>query len=138
MIKTYSELLEIPTFEERFKYLQLNGQVGATTFGWERYLNQDFYRSKEWKSIRTRVIVRDEACDLAIPGHDIYQRILIHHMNPLTKWDVEHMSEMVTNPEYLICVSLATHNAIHYGNEDNLEKPMIERKPNDMCPWKRS
>ena len=136
-IRTYSELILLPTFEERFKYLQLNGRVGDNTFGFDRYINQNFYRSAEWKRIRDLVIMRDNGCDLGIAGYEIYGRILIHHMNPITIKDIVDMSEYLLNPEYLICVSHNTHNAIHYGDESLICIGPVERRPNDTCPWKR-
>ena len=135
-IKTYSELILLPTFEERFKYLQLNGRVGDDTFGFDRYINQNFYRSAEWKRIRDFVIMRDNGCDLALEGYEIYGRILIHHMNPITVKDVELSTEHLMNPEYLICVTHNTHNAIHYGDEKLINKGPIVRTKNDTCPWK--
>ena len=135
-IRTYSELILLPTFEERFKYLQLNGRVGDDTFGFDRYINQNFYRSAEWKRIRDLVIMRDNGCDLALEGYEIYGRILIHHMNPITVKDVELSTEYLMNPEYLICVTHNTHNAIHYGDEKLLTKGSIVRTKNDTCPWK--
>ena len=135
-IRTYSELIILPTFEERFKYLQLNGRVGDSTFGFDRYINQNFYRSAEWKRIRDLVIMRDNGCDLALEGYEIYGRILIHHMNPITVKDVELSTEYLMNPEYLICVTHNTHNAIHYGDEKLLTKGSIVRTKNDTCPWK--
>lgn len=136
-IRTYSELITLPTFEERFRYLQLKGSVGRETFGFDRYLNQIFYQSKEWKRIRDYVIVRDNGCDLAMEGHEIYDRIYIHHMNPITLSDVLNESGFLLNPEYLIAVTHRTHNAIHYGDESLLYQGPIERMPNDTCPWKR-
>ena len=135
-IKTYSELILLPTFEERFKYLQLNGRVGDDTFGFDRYINQKFYRSAEWKRIRDLVIMRDNGCDLALEGYEIYGRILIHHMNPITVKDVELNTEYLMNPEYLICVTHNTHNAIHYGDEKLINKGPVVRTKNDTCPWK--
>ena len=135
-IKTYSELILLPTFEERFKYLQLNGRVGDDTFGFDRYINQNFYRSTEWKRIRDFVIMRDNGCDLALEGYEIYGRILIHHMNPITVKDVELSTEYLMNPEYLICVTHNTHNAIHYGDEKLINKGPVVRTKNDTCPWK--
>lgn len=135
-IKTYSELILLPTFEERFKYLQLNGRVGDDTFGFDRYINQNFYRSAEWKRIRDLVIMRDNGCDLALEGYEIYGRILIHHMNPITVKDVELSTEYLMNQEYLICVTHNTHNAIHYGDEKLINKGPIVRTKNDTCPWK--
>ena len=136
-IKTYSELITIPTFEERFKYLQLNGRVGEDTFGFDRYINQNFYRSREWKRIRDQIILRDNGCDLGLEGYEIYGRIYIHHMNPILVQDIIHQSDFLLNPEYLICTTHTTHNAIHYGDESLLITAPIERKPNDTCPWKR-
>lgn len=135
-IRTYSELMRLPTFEERFKYLKLDGKVGQDTFGFDRYLNQGFYNSKEWKSIRDRIIVRDKGRDLAMEGHEIFSRIYIHHMNPITVDDLVHSSEFLLNPDYLICVSYNTHNAIHYGDENLLATAPIERTRNDTCPWR--
>ena len=135
-IKTYSELILLPTFEERFKYLQLNGRVGDDTFGFDRYINQNFYRSTEWKRIRDFVIMRDNGCDLALEGYEIYGRILIHHMNPITAKDIGLNTEYLMNPEYLICVTHNTHNAIHYGDEKLLMKGPVVRTKNDTCPWK--
>ena len=138
MLKTYSELSKLNTFEERFEYLRLNGQVGKDTFGFDRIFNQIFYRSIEWKRVRDRVILRDNGCDLGIPGHEIYgQRILIHHMNPISLEDLERRSEILMNPEYLITTIHNTHNAIHYGDENLLIKLPRERTKNDTCPWKR-
>ena len=135
-IRTYSELILLPTFEERFKYLQLNGRVGDDTFGFDRYINQNFYKSADWKRIRDQIIIRDNGCDLALEGYEIYGRILIHHMNPITVKDVELSTEYLMNPEYLICVTHDTHNAIHYGNEKLLMKGPVVRTKNDTCPWK--
>ena len=135
-IRTYSELILLPTFEERFKYLQLNGRVGDDTFGFDRYINQNFYRSAEWKRIRDQIIIRDNGCDLALEGYEIYGRILIHHMNPITVKDVELSTEYLMNSEYLICVTHNTHNAIHYGDEKLLMKGPVVRTKNDTCPWK--
>lgn len=136
-IRTYSELIQLPTFEERYRYLRLQGAVGKSTFGFDRYLNQKFYRSSEWKRIRDEVIIRDNGCDLGIEDRLIYGRILIHHMNPITEKDIIRMSDALMNPEYLICVTHQTHNAIHYGDEDLLFTGFVERRPNDTCPWKR-
>ena len=136
-IRTYSELILLPTFEERFEYLKLDGRVGEDTFGFDRYLNQVFYRSHEWKKIRDHVIIRDNACDLGIEGLDIYGKVLIHHMNPITVKDIESRSKILLDPEYLICTVHNTHNAIHYGDENLLIKTPSERTKNDTCPWKR-
>lgn len=136
-IRTYSELITIPTFEERYQYLRLNGRVGEDTFGFDRWLNQKFYKDPEWLRIRDEVIIRDNGCDLAIPGREIYSRILIHHMNPITKDDILQRSKYLLDPEYLICTIKNTHDAIHYGDENLLVKGPVERKPNDTCPWRR-
>lgn len=135
MIRTYSELSELSTFEERFQYLRLDGSVGKETFGFDRYLNQVFYRSQKWKSVRDKVIIRDNGCDLGMNGYTIYGRIIIHHMNPLTIEDIEKESKFLLDPEFLICTVHHTHNAIHYGDESLLMKAPIERKENDTCPW---
>lgn len=135
-IKTYSELITLPTFEERFEYLQLKGTVGQETFGFDRYLNQILYNSKEWKSLRNKIIVRDNGCDLALEGFEIHGRILIHHINPITIDDVIKRREMVFDPENLICVTHNTHNAIHYGDKSLLITGPIKRRANDTCPWK--
>ena len=134
---TYSELSTMNTFDERFRYLKLNGSVGADTFGFDRYMNQQFYKSKEWKNIRDQVIIRDGGCDLGVKGHEIYGKIYIHHMNPLSISDIEQSSDNLMNPEYLICTSQQTHNAIHYGDESILERnKIIERSANDTVLWK--
>ena len=137
-IRTYSELVQLPTFEERFDYLRLDGVVGKDTFGFDRYLNQQFYRSSEWKRIRNQVIVRDNGCDLGIDEYEIHGRILIHHMNPISIEDLQCMSDLLMNPEYLICVSHRTHNAIHYGDESLIVTAPIERSQNDTCPWRHN
>ena len=136
-IRTYSELITLPTFIERYRYLKLSGRVGEDTFGFDRYLNQVFYQSKEWRSIRDYVITRDNGCDLGIPGHEIYGRILIHHMNPITADDILKRSDLLLNPEYLICTIKNTHDAIHYSDESLLITEPIERTKNDTCPWRR-
>lgn len=135
-IRTYSELIKLPTFEERYAYLRLGGRVGEATFGFDRYLNQMFYKSDEWLSIRDKVIVRDNGCDLGIEGREIESSILIHHMNPISKKDVLERSDFLLNPEYLICTIKNTHDAIHYGDENLLIKDPIERRKNDTCPWR--
>ena len=136
IIKTYSELIKLKTFEERYEYLKLGGIVGKETFGFDRYLNQTFYKTNEWKSIRDHVIVRDNGCDLGIEGREIHSRILVHHMNPIAKEDILSRSEYLLNPEYLICTIKSTHDAIHYGDESLLIKLSVERRKNDTCPWK--
>jgi len=135
-IRSYSELMQLGTFEERFKYLQLNGRVGVSTFGFDRFINQEFYTSREWKRARDEVIVRDNSCDLAIPDREIFGFVRIHHINPITIIDFEYGSDMLLNPEFLICTSLDTHNAIHFGNESNLVRLPKERKRGDTTPWK--
>lgn len=135
-IRRYSELILLPTFEERYKYLQLNGAVGKMTFGFDRYLNQVFYRSREWKKIRDYVILRDNGCDLGVEGYEIYGRVIIHHLNPISIKDIEKESEFLLDPEFLICTTHNTHNAIHYGDESLLPALPIERSRNDTCPWR--
>ena len=137
-IRTYSELITIPTFEERYKYLKIGGKVGEETFGFERYLNQEFYKSNEWQSIRRQVIVRDLGCDLGIEGREIHGKIIVHHMNPITIDDIIEASDFLLNPEYLICTLKSTHDAIHYGDESLLIKAPVERTKNDTCPWKHT
>ena len=136
-IKRYSELILLHTFEERYKYLQLNGVIGDETFGFDRYINQMFYRSQEWKQVRDYVIIRDNGCDLGIEGHEIRGKILIHHMNPIGIKDIQQVNKFLLDPEYLITTMLSTHNAIHYGDESLLVTDPIERSKNDTCPWKR-
>ena len=136
-IRTYSELIAIPTFEERFEYLQLKGSVGKDTFGYDRYLNQVLYRSPEWKRLRNQIIIRDGGCDLACDGYDIYDKVLIHHLNPITVEDVLARSRKVFDPNNLVCVSHNAHNAIHYGDVDLLVTGPIIRTKNDTCPWKQ-
>ena len=136
-IRTYSELITLPTFEERFRYLQLGGKVGEDTFGHDRYLNQMFYTSDEWRRIRRDVIVRDNGCDLGIQDREIHGLIIIHHMNPITIEDIINRSEFLLNPEYLISTVKNTHDAIHFSDEKILITDPIERRPNDTCPWKR-
>lgn len=134
--RCYSELIEIPDFVGRYNYLRLFGKIGEDTFGYERYLNQVFYRSIEWKRIRDEVIVRDQARDLGIEGRELTSRIYIHHMNPITKEDLERRSAFLLNPEYLITVSFETHQAIHFGDENLLVKDPVVRTKNDTCPWR--
>lgn len=135
MERKYSELITIPSFKERYEYLRLNGVVGEDTFGWDRYLNQNFYRSDEWKSLRDRIIIRDNGCDLGVEGYEINSRIYIHHMNPISIRDITDATEYLTNPEFLICTSFNTHQAIHYGDETLLVTEPIIRKPNDTTLW---
>ena len=139
IIRTYTELIQLPTFEERYRYLRLGGRVGEDTFGFDRYLNQLFYTSDEWRAIRDEVIIRDNGCDLGIPGRDIPEGIpiLIHHMNPIAVRDILDRSDYLLNPEYLICTMKRTHDAIHYGNEGSLLTIPPERSKFDTCPWRR-
>ena len=137
-IRTYSELCELQTYEERFEYLSLSGKVGAETFGFDRYLNQQLYKSQEWKNVRDIAILRDNGCDMGLEDYDIFGTIYVHHMNPISKEDILDSSEYLLNPEYLICVSLDTHNAIHYGFKSYVDsKRIITRSHNDHCPWKK-
>lgn len=136
-IRTYSQLIRLPTFEDRFEYLKLKGSVGKDTFGHDRYLNQVFYSSMEWRRLRDEIIIRDNGCDLGIEGRQIGGKVYIHHLNPLGTNDILTHSEYLVNPEYLICVSFETHNAIHYGDINLLPRDPIERKRNDTCPWRR-
>lgn len=137
MIRTYSELLQYSSFEDRFSYLSLRGQVGESTFGFDRWLNQQFYTSRQWRQLRHHIIVRDEGCDLAVPGYEIYRGPTIHHMNPLTVDDIVHGSDEALDPEFLILVSHQTHNAIHYGDASLLPRPVIPRAPGDTQLWTR-
>ena len=137
MRRSYKELSRLATFEERFKYLQLKGAVGRDTFGFDRWFNQQFYRSAEWKHIRDSVILRDNGCDLGIPGREIYGKIIIHHLNPISLKDIEDNTDILMDPDNLITTTHMTHNAIHYGDDHLLMKDPIVRKPNDTCPWKQ-
>lgn len=137
MLRNYTELSKLKTFEERYKYLRLEGVVAEETFGYERYFNQKFYKSKEWKRLRDYVIMRDRGCDLGIEDREIIgEWIIIHHMNPVTLDDIKNATDILLDPEYLICTVHNTHNAIHYGTEDLLMLN-TERKRNDTCPWRR-
>ena len=135
MIRTYSELATFPTFEERLQYLIIGGGVGRETFGYDRYLNQKFYRSREWKDVRQHVIVRDYGCDLGVEGYEIHVEILIHHMNPVSKSEILHRDSSLLNPEYLITTTHRTHNAIHYAKEDPYPSVVSERTPQDTRLW---
>lgn len=135
IIRTYSELIELPTFEERYKYLALSGDVGAATFGHDRYLNQELYRSRQWQQIRFHVISRDEGNDLAVEGFEIHSRLVVHHMNPMTVRDIVDGESSILDPEFLITTTHQTHNAIHYGDERQLPRPLVERKSGDTRLW---
>lgn len=135
-IRTYSELITLPTFKERFEYLRLNRIVGKDTFGFDRYMNQIFYKSREWQLLRNQIIIRDNGCDLGVDGYEIHGKILIHHMNPITPDDIVERSDYLLNPDFLISTTLTTHNAIHYGDEKLIDKEPIERSKNDTCPWR--
>lgn len=136
-IKSYSELIKLEGFEERYRYLRLGGTVGAESFGFDRYLNQIFYKSSEWRTLRRDLILRDLGCDLGMEDRPILGPILVHHMNPITQEDILQRSKFLLDPEYLICTSACTHNAIHYGDESLLAIVAEERRKNDTCPWKR-
>lgn len=137
-IRTYSELITLPTFIARYRYLRLGGKVGDITFGWERYLNQEFYKyDEDWKAARRAVIIRDNGCDLGIDGRDILDApVIVHHMNPLTEYDIMHRTKYLLDPEYLISTIDNTHKAIHYGDESLLITEPIVRRKNDTCPWR--
>lgn len=137
IIKRYSELVKLTTFKERYEYLRLNGVVGKETFGFDRYMNQAFYKSPEWKRVRDIVIIRDSGCDLGIVGREIYGKIIIHHMNPILPEDIRDRSDILLDPEYLITTVNDTHLAIHYGDDNMLLKEPVERFPGDMCPWRK-
>lgn len=136
IIRRYSELKRLKTFKERYEYLRIGGLVGESTFGFERYLNQALYTSQKWRQLRNSIIIRDNGCDLGIEGYDLHDKIIVHHMNPLTKEQFMDPDDSMFDPEFLICVSMATHNAIHYGDASLLPKDPVKRYPNDMCPWK--
>ncbi|MDR1753379.1 MAG: hypothetical protein LBR74_00530 [Eubacterium sp.] len=136
IIRTYRELSRLKTIEERFKYLKLNGVIGEETFGFDRFINQKFYKSQEWLSARDNVIIRDNGCDLGVDGYDICGKIIIHHMNPILLEDIEMQSGFLLNPDYLICATLPTHNAIHYGDGNLLVRMPTERTKDDTCPWR--
>ena len=137
MNRRYSELSRLPTVKERFEYLKLNGKIGDFTFNGHRWMNQGFYRSPKWKQARNLVIIRDNGNDLGVDGFPIGKKILVHHMNPVTLEQLENDEDILYDPEFLICVSEATHNAIHYGDQNLLPKLPVERRPGDTCPWKR-
>lgn len=134
-VRTYLELRRLETFEERYRYLELGGILGLRTFGFDRWVNQGFYHSREWKSVREQVIVRDNGCDLGIPGYEIHSGLLVHHMNPISLNAIEHGEDWITDPNFLITTSLQTHNAIHYGDESRLPRGPVERKSGDTTLW---
>ena len=135
MIRRYAELRRLHTLEERFEYLALRGSVGEDTFGFDRYMNQQFYRSREWRDVRRLVIARDNGCDLGVEGYEIHDRVYIHHMNPMTPQDIEHGASEILDPEFLITTTHQTHNAIHYGAANLLARPPVERRPGDTKLW---
>lgn len=138
MIRTYTELSKLKTFEERYEYLKLGGKVGEETFGFDRYLNQKFYKDPEWLAVRDSVIVRDNGCDLGISDREIHGRIIVHHINPITKDDIIHRTRKLLDPENLICTIKNTHDAIHYSDDSLLMKDLVVRTKNDTCPWKQA
>ena len=137
MIKTYSELSQLDTFEDRYQYLKLNGAIGEETFGFDRFINQNFYKSPEWKAVRDFVIVRDNGCDLGVDGYEIRGKIYVHHINPILLKDIVDQSDILLDPEYLISPTHPRHNAIHYGDENVLNKAPSESGKSDTCPWRR-
>lgn len=138
MIRRYSSLRRLKTFEERYRYLRLQGSVGRSSFGFDRHINQAFYKSREWRDIRDFVIVRDEGCDLGVDGYEIHSDILVHHMNPMDPDDIIHGEDWILNPEYLITTTHQTHNAIHYGDEKQLPRRNVERRLGDTLLWERA
>lgn len=136
-ILTYSELIKMDNIQDRFNYLRLDGEIGRTTFGYDRWLNQKFYKSDEWLSVRDQIILRDEGNDLGVKGFEIKEKVLIHHMNPIDKSDILNITEWLLNPEYLICTSYNMHQAIHYGGVLPYGYILEERQANDTCPWRR-
>lgn len=134
-IRTYSELARLQTFEDRYEYLRLGGHVGEATFGFDRWINQEFYKSREWKHIRNQVVLRDQGCDLGVPGHEINGGLLVHHMNPMSSDDIVHGEEWILDPQYLITTTKDTHNAIHYGDRKLLRKPFAPRRAGDTSLW---
>jgi hypothetical protein len=135
-MRNYRELSRLKTFDERFEYLKIGGLVGESTFGFERYLNQTLYNSSKWRRLRNQIIIRDNGCDLGAEGYEIQGIIIVHHMNPISVDDLKDFSDDIFNPEYLICVSLTTHNAIHYGDKSLIPQEPVERRPGDTCPWR--
>ena len=135
-MRNYRELSRLKTFDERFEYLKIGGLVGESTFGFERYLNQTLYNSSRWRRLRNQIIIRDNGCDLGVEGYEIHGIIIVHHMNPISVDDLKDFSDDIFNPEYLICVSLMTHNSIHYGDKSLILQEPVERRPGDTCPWR--
>jgi hypothetical protein len=135
-IKTYSEFSRLETFKEKYDYLKLSGTVGESTFGHSRFINQGLYTSRKWRQARDQVIVRDMGCDLGEPGFEIHDKVIVHHMNPITPKDIELERDHIFDPEYLVSTSQPTHNAIHYGDENQLQEAHVERRPGDTCPWR--
>lgn len=136
MIRCYNDLIRLKTFEERFRYLKINGKVGEETFGLDRYINQQLYKSQRWRSTRSRIIIRDDGCDLGIDGRQLDDYIVVHHMNPISLEDIEEERDIVFDPNYLICCSTRTHRAIHFGDENLLIRDPVIRRPNDTCLWR--
>lgn len=136
MIRCYNDLIQLKTFEERFQYLKINGKVGEETFGLDRYINQQLYKSQRWRSTRSRIIIRDDGCDLGIDGRQLDDYIVVHHMNPISLEDIEEERDIVFDPNYLICCSTRTHRAIHFGDENLLIRDPVIRRPNDTCLWR--
>lgn len=134
--KTYTGMLQFDTFEERFNYLALDGVIGEDTLGFMRYFAQRWYASPEWKQLRDKIILRDNGCELGVPGWTIFGKVYVHHIEPITRLDIQNMSSKLRNPDNLVCCSYDVHQAIHYGNLDRLPTTLVERKPNDTCPWK--
>ena len=136
LLKSYRNLILLPTILDRFKYLRIKANVGDSTFGFDRFINQDFYQSREWRQVRMKVIARDEGCDLGVPDYPIGGKVIIHHINPITAEDIENASDLLFDMDNLICVSESTHNAIHFGDETLLPAEPIIRTPGDTCPWR--
>ena len=136
MIRCYNDLIQLKTFEERFRYLKINGKVGEETFGLDRYINQQLYKSQRWRSTRSKIIIRDDGCDLGIDGRQLDEYIVVHHMNPISLEDIEEERDIVFDPNYLICCSTRTHRAIHFGDENLLIRDPVIRRPNDTCLWR--
>lgn len=136
LLKSYRNLILLPTILDRFEYLRIKANVGDSTFGFDRFINQDFYQSREWRQVRMKVIARDEGCDLGVPEYPIGGKVIIHHINPITAEDIENASDLLFDLDNLICVSESTHNAIHFGDETLLPAEPIIRMPGDTCPWR--